>query len=322
VGYLAFMQGDPATTEQYCAAALECARLSGDAFSTSMSLLINGAIARFRGAFDEAHAVYEQALSLAPEQHGDYVTMTALYHMGELARLENNYDRAIQLYEESEALAMRHGDTYNLAYPAFGLGHIALLRGDFPTATSAYRRTLAIWQDLKDRGNIRWALEGLGWCASFEGRAERAARLLGAAEALGELLGSPLVPHFMAEHERALAKASAELGAQAFTESFEAGRGLSLEAALREALDQADYPRNPGSTASWSPLTDREREVAQLVANGLSNRSIAETLILGTRTVESHISRILSKLRLSSRAQLAVWADQRMSLGPQRRVGL
>jgi DNA-binding NarL/FixJ family response regulator len=56
------------------------------------------------------------------------------------------------------------------------------------------------------------------------------------------------------------------------------------------------------------PLTDREREALRLVAQGLSNDEIAEQMHLGERTVRSHISRILAKLRLANRTQLALYA--------------
>jgi DNA-binding NarL/FixJ family response regulator len=54
-------------------------------------------------------------------------------------------------------------------------------------------------------------------------------------------------------------------------------------------------------------LSQREREVAQLLGEGLSNRAIAERLVLGERTVESHVSAILAKLHLSNRAQIAAF---------------
>ncbi|HWI03844.1 MAG TPA: LuxR C-terminal-related transcriptional regulator, partial [Acidimicrobiales bacterium] len=59
------------------------------------------------------------------------------------------------------------------------------------------------------------------------------------------------------------------------------------------------------------PLTRREREVAVLVAQGRSNREIAEHFVLSERTVETHVSRILAKLGLSSRTQLAAWVLSR-----------
>jgi DNA-binding NarL/FixJ family response regulator len=57
-----------------------------------------------------------------------------------------------------------------------------------------------------------------------------------------------------------------------------------------------------------SHLTRREWEVAQLIAHGLSNRRIAEQLVLSERTVDSHVSHILRKLGCGSRAQIAAWA--------------
>lgn len=56
------------------------------------------------------------------------------------------------------------------------------------------------------------------------------------------------------------------------------------------------------------PLTPREFEVAQLIAEGLSNRAIAERLVISARTVDGHVERILAKLEYSSRIQVATWA--------------
>jgi DNA-binding NarL/FixJ family response regulator len=71
---------------------------------------------------------------------------------------------------------------------------------------------------------------------------------------------------------------------------------------------RADEPEVP---AEAQPLTRREREVAALLARGLSNREIAEALVIGERTAEMHVSNILGKLGLTSRAQAAVWAAER-----------
>jgi DNA-binding NarL/FixJ family response regulator len=66
-----------------------------------------------------------------------------------------------------------------------------------------------------------------------------------------------------------------------------------------------------GEPASVAALSDREWEVAMLVARGLSNRQIAAELIVSGRTVDTHVSHILRKLSLVSRAQIAAWAVQR-----------
>jgi DNA-binding NarL/FixJ family response regulator len=56
------------------------------------------------------------------------------------------------------------------------------------------------------------------------------------------------------------------------------------------------------------PLTTRQREVAALVARGLTNQEIANALIISPRTAETHVQNVLTKLDLTSRSQLAVWA--------------
>src|SRR6266536_1565074 len=76
----------------------------------------------------------------------------------------------------------------------------------------------------------------------------------------------------------------------------------------------ATLPREKAVTASrvareaFGGLTEREREVAALIAQGKSNREIADKLVVSYRTVETHVGTILSKLAFSSRAQIAVWA--------------
>jgi DNA-binding CsgD family transcriptional regulator len=87
------------------------------------------------------------------------------------------------------------------------------------------------------------------------------------------------------------------------------------EGFLRSAI--AQLPRSPTPTprrtakASFDGLTEREREIATLIAQGRINREIAETLIVGERTVETHISNILSKLGFNSRRQIAAWAIEK-----------
>jgi DNA-binding NarL/FixJ family response regulator len=58
-------------------------------------------------------------------------------------------------------------------------------------------------------------------------------------------------------------------------------------------------------------LTAREREVATLIAQGKSNREIAASMVVGKRTVETHVANILSKLGFASRAQIAAWAEKK-----------
>jgi DNA-binding NarL/FixJ family response regulator len=70
---------------------------------------------------------------------------------------------------------------------------------------------------------------------------------------------------------------------------------------------------NRAAKHSFGGLTKREREVASLVAEGKSNREIADQLVVSERTVEKHVESTLMKLGFNSRAQVAVWITTRQA---------
>jgi non-specific serine/threonine protein kinase len=92
---------------------------------------------------------------------------------------------------------------------------------------------------------------------------------------------------------------------------------MSLEQALEHAMSVVSLPvtaasgrRQKVDAASPAPLTRREREVAILIAQGLSNRAIAARLVISERTAETHIQHIFTKLGLEARTQIAAWVVQ------------
>jgi DNA-binding NarL/FixJ family response regulator len=89
--------------------------------------------------------------------------------------------------------------------------------------------------------------------------------------------------------------------------AFAAGGGLSLEAAIAEAMATASHDVGAGGA---NELSAREREVTKLIGRGYSNRRIATELTVSEATVATHVQHILAKLGLGSRAQIAVWASQ------------
>ncbi|MFE0705043.1 response regulator [Streptomyces sp. NPDC058872] len=87
--------------------------------------------------------------------------------------------------------------------------------------------------------------------------------------------------------------------------SVHAGHVLLQPEAARALLAQED---SQGGTGRGSSLTEREREVLGLIADGRSNREIARALVLSEKTVKTHVSNILMKLDLADRTQAALWA--------------
>jgi non-specific serine/threonine protein kinase len=83
--------------------------------------------------------------------------------------------------------------------------------------------------------------------------------------------------------------------------------GFSVAEAIAVARNETAAPIAP---IPANPLTKRQREIAELVTQGLGNREIAERLVLAKRTVDSHIEHIFSKLGFTSRAQIAAWVSR------------
>jgi DNA-binding NarL/FixJ family response regulator len=149
------------------------------------------------------------------------------------------------------------------------------------------------------------------------GQHKRAAHLLGTAEALWDSTGSSLAtvfPELASDHDESVAAARAALGDQGYAAAFQRGRQMPVAQALNDAEHSRRSTRSGqlDVDAAGSSLTSREKEVAGLLAQGLSNKAIAQSLVIAQRTAETHVANILAKLGLTSRRQVAAWiAEQR-----------
>lgn len=187
-------------------------------------------------------------------------------------------------------------------------------------AGAALRSTLEIGNPIGEA----YALEVFAWLAADAGRYQRAAWLLGAAQALWERAGGTLSGSAVlaSHHDRSAATAAGALGTARFAELHAAGATRALAQIAALALGGADVlpalpgPRRSGEGAAsdcagGDELTTREREIAALVASGLSNRDVAARLVISKRTVDAHVNHIFAKLGLSSRVQLTIWLRDR-----------
>jgi DNA-binding NarL/FixJ family response regulator len=135
--------------------------------------------------------------------------------------------------------------------------------------------------------------------------------MLGAAETIGVRVSSIISTR---SYEEVGAMIRGQIGDERFTAAWEAGHTLTMEQAVAQALEiaaSAEPERQEPSPlpppAVRSPLTRREREIARFLARGDTDQQIAETLFLTTGTVGWHVHRILQKLDLRSRRQVADW---------------
>jgi non-specific serine/threonine protein kinase len=193
-----------------------------------------------------------------------------------------------------------------------------------PATAEALCRALAAKHALGDVLGTAYAVEALAWLAARREQPERTAWLLGAADQLWAVTGRRLCGIAVLEESRqhAVAAARGALGERRYTAAYSRGAALDLDAVVRDALNEAgelpaaaydgdDGAASDGAAASGARvmaalLTRREREIAELVATGLSNKEIGSRLYISKRTVDAHVDHIFGKLEISSRIQLTV----------------
>ena len=189
-----------------------------------------------------------------------------------------------------------------------------LAAGRLPEATALFREAIVLKRELGDRMGIAVGLDSLGRVAIAEGRGERAAVLLGAAESIWDAVGMSETGNpfaFAPSRSDGLQQARKLLGKQRFRELFRRGSQLSLDEAVPFALEAKRRGSTPPAPVGPSPLTRREMEVADLVAEGLSNPEIAARLVISVRTAQGHVENILRKLGFNSRSLIAAWVTER-----------
>jgi DNA-binding CsgD family transcriptional regulator len=154
--------------------------------------------------------------------------------------------------------------------------------------------------------------------AAAEGLPASAVRLAGATARLTQQTGIPVQHSERVRYERWLATARQELGEELAAEALAEGSQMRLEQAIAYAL----APYEPAAATDRAPaaqqrrmapdnLTPRQLEVAVLVARGLTNRQIAERLVVTEAGAAKHVEHILNKLGVGTRAQIAAWAAER-----------
>ena len=303
-------RGDLGRAAALAAEAALLARDGGDRLALAAALLQQGFVAHLRGDFAAARTLLEESACLARDR--DEVALArALQHLGvvlhfgspapesadhlEARRLE---DRALAIYRE-------HGVLRQVATVQVLRAELARSAGELDVARAAMREALQLFGDLGDLPVLSFALEEAAALAASERRHDRALRLLGAADRVEQSTGAPTWPVLARSSEAWLPAAVAALGAGRAAQLRRSGAALEPAEAVAFAIGQDD------DSVAAHRLSRREREVAELVAAGLTNREIAQRLFLSERTIDGHVARILDKLDFRTRTQIATW----MSLG-------
>lgn len=301
VALLAWAQGDYEKALALSAEGMALARSLGDRRGLAFSSSVRGRVLREQGDDSGAIECFEQCLACYREIADDWGIAIALENLGFVAWRQGDHERAAALAEEGLALCRKTGNKRGTAIALSDLGQVEWHRGNTREAVALLQESLVLLWELKDRRRIALVFDYLGVLAS--GRAEHglAARLLGMAEALREVVGAELPAALHAERERAVAAARSGMGEETFARAWSAGQSMSPEQAI-------EYAASTEAARSAPPLSEREHQVVELITRGLSNREIAQELVISELTAETHVRNILRKLEFSTRAQVAAWA--------------
>jgi DNA-binding CsgD family transcriptional regulator len=238
---------------------------------------------------------------------------------------------ALRHFEDAAGIFRELHAWIEIARCQAGVGWVALADGDLDLARARLAESLRINQACGQRLGIARGLEAFAALAAARRQPEQAARLAGAATQLRESLGQPT--GIGSRSEKLLELARDRLGVAAAAALFAEGREMTADDAVGYALGShietagglpgapayagAKDPSRPGEAAwadparrSASPLTAREHEIVVLIARALSNKQIADELVISPATVARHVANILAKLGFTSRTQVASWAGR------------
>jgi predicted ATPase/DNA-binding NarL/FixJ family response regulator len=308
-GWHALNQGDVEGGTARLLASRELADELGDHADWAKATAFLGVAALMRGDVDTGVARFQEALArVDPEDPQGFVLVTT--GLGFASFLGGDVERATDLIEDAIAESVRHGESWHRAEALADLSIVTWHRGDTRRATELSLEALRIERSFENAVGTANALEVLAWIAATDRQHPRASRLLGAAEALWHAMDASLFPYlrdYHAECERAIRRV---MGDRAFETSHRAGLDSPLAENVAFALGEGDPAAGADPGMVETGLTRRERQIAELVANGLSNREIAAALVISKRTAEGHVEHILAKLGFSSRAQVAAWVAE------------
>jgi len=324
--FLAWEQGDYERAVALGEEGLVLARRLEDSTSAAAILFNLGSVAMSRMEVERASALLEEAVAMCRASGDDWGLSQALFTLGIVAVFRRDHARATTLHEESLALARKMGDEVGMVR-ALGQGALtALVGGDLRRVDELNRATMELSRRLGIGHYSVSCLILFGASAALRGHPVRAIRLWAAEESLRAAMGIPHMPAELSFYERYFKVARDQLDDAAWETAWSEGRAMDVEAAVEYALSEEEPAPAETSAPEEQPgdeppggLTSRQREVAALVAQGLTNRQIAAELSISEHTVATHVGKIMRKLGLSSRSQLAAWITEQGRPSPDSR---
>lgn len=259
----------------------------------------------FTGSLEQAIPLFGETLSLFDDLDETAAKLIAGFQYAMALELSGAHNEALEVCAQAFTFADESGERWNRAHFHWvaGMTHFSL--GQCESGREHARQGLEFAADFQDEIIASLIVELQSWMESAVGNRELASSLAAAADDIWRAQGTSVQAFGPAMKARSVkARESLVLEEQRMPRS--------KKDAITFALSKFDTLPEPATATEPkvekdSPLTRREREVAELVGSGLTNRQVADKLVISTRTVEGHVENIFSKLQLNNRSQIAVW---------------
>jgi predicted ATPase/DNA-binding NarL/FixJ family response regulator len=345
---LAMAQGDYVTSRHQSAESLALWRELGNDKQAAAAMYMVGQLTRILGDYEAAEVVLRDAAELGQNSGNIYYAALSLIGFADMNITQGDLPNAMRRAEAARSLALETGrprlivhTLRSLADVHFELGDlhtaaalaheavararnevlspwwlvqgllsaakVASAQGHFERAYSMLSEALALSREIGNTAGIAAGLEGFAYLLSARGRVRQAVVVAAVAAATRQHLGGGLLPTSARLQRQLEANVRGALTPEVRRRAWREGQALEIEAAIHYALSSFQTTSR-GTVRPVDVLTPREREVASLVAQGLSNRAVAERLVLSEKTAANHLARIFEKLGVESRTQLAVRA--------------
>lgn len=297
--------GELGPAAERAAAAEATLEAVGDPVGRRTVLGFVGDIAADLGDFDGARAHFARARELVDGDEAELDVGFWHANMGRTAMRSGDAATARRELEEAE-VHLRSTPKWYLAHVLVQLGSLARRRKDLERADTLLGEALEHLRAFGAAIEAVSCLDELARVALDRRDPERAATLFAAATGLRDATAVAMAAEDRKTLARDIDRARSALAPGPFAEAWGRGLGLSVDQAAEFVTSPARI-RTAAATPRGSVLTPREREVASLVAEGLSNARVAERLAIAPGTARIHVERILGKLGLTSRVQIATW---------------
>lgn len=341
---VANVKGDYDAALAYCERARQLAESRHDTGSFQVIWYVWADVLLSTGDYDEAWQVALKGQAACQQTGNQWMLANLLIVMGNIALAQNDFDLAEQQFRASYEIKDHMNDPEGMALAVNYLAQVALRQKHYDQAQQLYQQCLAIYREIYDLGGLVRSLQGAGDTAVALNEWQTAvANYREALQIADTMQWEPLVLSLFISvaqllHSAGEPERSAEIAAYVNDHAAEqeakdravlllkrtrqkpVAPKTDLPLITKQVLEELDtrpfmaatMPEHeaPINQPLIDPLTPRELEVLNLIADGMSNRAIAEHLIISVGTVKSYTSIIYSKLGVSSRTQAVAEARE------------